>query len=192
MAGAGIKKVFEELKARSGSTGSTTNCAFFFKKLLRALKCKEVWVEGSLAFRNPREDMPDDWTDEQRRIEHYHALGKPLDAAFVDDLKTRLRSALTEFNERLPTLSSCPHLRPSKQEERGLWALTKLEAQPEPPGLEMVKERIGNRYGMLDLLDVFVEADRLVASPNSLRISVTKEGSVPRAIASAVDTRRFR
>src|SRR5215471_4928270 len=94
--------------------------------------------------------MPGDWTDEQRRIEHYHALGKPLDAAaFVGDLKTRLRSALTEFNETLPTLSHVRIFRPSKQEERGLWALTKLEAQPEPPGLEMVKERIGNRYGML-------------------------------------------
>ena len=24
------------------------------------LKCKEVWVEGSYAFRNPSEDMPGD------------------------------------------------------------------------------------------------------------------------------------
>jgi hypothetical protein len=28
-------------------------------------------VEGSYAFRNPSEDMPGDWSDEQRRILHY-------------------------------------------------------------------------------------------------------------------------
>jgi hypothetical protein len=36
--------------------------------------------------------------------------------------------------------------------------LTKLEAQPEPQGLGEIKEKIGSRYGILDLLDVFVEA----------------------------------
>jgi hypothetical protein len=38
------------------------------EKFQRALKCKEVWVEGSYAFRNPSEDMPGDWSDERRRI----------------------------------------------------------------------------------------------------------------------------
>ena len=28
------------------------------EKLERALKCKEVWVEGSYDFRNPSEDLP--------------------------------------------------------------------------------------------------------------------------------------
>jgi hypothetical protein len=50
------------------------------EKLERALKCKEVWVEGSYDFRNPSEDLPSDWSDEQRRTLHYQALGKPLDA----------------------------------------------------------------------------------------------------------------
>jgi hypothetical protein len=47
------------------------------EKLQRALKCKEIWVDGTYAFRNPREDMPGDWGDEQRRILHYQQLGKP-------------------------------------------------------------------------------------------------------------------
>ena len=34
------------------------------EKLERALKCKEVWVEGSYDFRNPSEDLPSDWSDE--------------------------------------------------------------------------------------------------------------------------------
>ena len=32
------------------------------EKLERALKCKEVWVEGSYDFRNPSEDLPSDWS----------------------------------------------------------------------------------------------------------------------------------
>src|ERR1700730_10859036 len=76
------------------------------EKLERALKCKEVWVEGSYDFRNPSEDLPSDWSDEQRRTLHYQALGKPLDAqAFVRLLRTRMGAALTNFNRVLPELS---------------------------------------------------------------------------------------
>ena len=32
-----------------------------FQRLERALKCKEVWVEGAYAFRNPSQDMPANW-----------------------------------------------------------------------------------------------------------------------------------
>ena len=74
------------------------------EKLQRALKCKEDWVEGAYAFRNPREDMPGDWGDEARRILHYQQLGKPLDAqTFVLSLKDRLTTALTRFNCVLDT-----------------------------------------------------------------------------------------
>jgi hypothetical protein len=97
------------------------------EKLERALKCKEVWVEGSYAFHNPREDMPDDWSDEQRRTLHYRDLGTPLDAqSFVGLLKARLTTALAAFSRVLPRLSHVRIFRPRTQEERGLWALTKL------------------------------------------------------------------
>jgi len=146
------------------------------QKLQRALKCKEVWVEGAYAFRNPSEDLPQDWADEQRRQQHYQQLGKPLDAAtFIHSLQERLTTALTTFNERLPQL---PHLRIfhfRKHAERGLWALTKLERQAEPQSLHLIKEGIASRYGMLDLLDVFVEADRLVDFTRFFTHSGTKE-----------------
>jgi hypothetical protein len=77
-------------------------------------------------------------------------------------LQERLTAALQEFNRILPQLKHLRIFRPNKKEERGLWALAKLEAQPEPEGLGQIKDKISSRYGMLDLLDVFVEADRLV------------------------------
>src|SRR5260221_1010906 len=146
------------------------------EKLERALKCKEVWVEGSYDFRNPSEDLPSDWSDEQRRTLHYQALGKPLDAqAFVRLLRTRMGAALTNFNRVLPELNHLRIFRPRQNDDRGLWALAKLEPQPEPQSLGLIKEKIGGRYGMLDLLDVFVEADRLVDFTRFFTHSGTRE-----------------
>jgi TnpA family transposase len=146
------------------------------EKLQRALKCKEIWVEGAYAFRNPHEDLPSDWAQEERRRDHYQTLGKPLDAgSFVDTLKARLTTALTAFHERFLGL---PHLRIfhlNKKEDRGLWALTKLEPQAEPQSLALIKNAITTRYGMLDLLDVFVEADRVVDFTRFFTHSGTKE-----------------
>ena len=96
------------------STADTMN-SVVLEKLQRALKCKEVWVEGSYAFRNPSEDMPGDWGDEQRRILHYQELGKPLNAqAFVHSLKERLITALAQFNRVLPQLSHLRIFHPKK------------------------------------------------------------------------------
>jgi hypothetical protein len=76
------------------------------QKLQRALKCKEVWVEGSHAFRNPNEDLPRDWYDETRRVAHYQRLGQPLAApSFIDSLKKRMSAALSDFNQRISKLS---------------------------------------------------------------------------------------
>jgi hypothetical protein len=119
-------------------------------------------LKGPNDFRNPSEDLPSDWSDEQCRTLHYQALGKPLDAqAFVRLLRTRMEAALTNFNRVLPDLNHLRIFRPRQNDDRGLWALAKLERQPEPPSLGVIKEKIGSGYGMLDLLDVFVEADRL-------------------------------
>jgi len=146
------------------------------QKLQRALKCKEIWVEGSYAFRNPSEDMPGDWSDEQRRILHYEELGKPVDAqTFARSLKERMTAALTNFNRVSPYLNHLRIFHPNKNEDRGLWALAKLEPQPEPRSLGLIKESIGKRYGILDLLDVFVEADRIVDFTRFSTHSGTKE-----------------
>jgi TnpA family transposase len=169
------QKVFEEVKDETKVHRRYYELCVL-QKLQRALKCKEVWVEGSFAFRNPNEDMPGDWGDEQRRILHYQELDKPLDArTFVRALKERLTTALAQFNHALPQLSHLRIVRPHKKPEHGLWALAKLEPQPEPHSLGLIKEAISKRYGILDLLDVFVEADRTVDFTRFFTHSGTKE-----------------
>jgi len=93
------------------------------EKLQRALKCKEVWVEGAYAFRNPNEDLPGDWGDEQRRALYYRDLCQPLDAqSFVGSLNARLATALAAFDRSLPRLSHVRLFRSNRKEEHGLWA----------------------------------------------------------------------
>jgi len=50
-----------------------------------------------------------------------------------------------------------------------------LEAQAESRSLGLIKEAIGKRYGILDLLDVFVEVDRIVDLTRFFTHSGTKE-----------------
>jgi hypothetical protein len=132
------------------------------QNLQRALKCKEVWVEGASAFRNPHEDMPGDWDDEHRRMLHYQALGKPLDAqTFVRALRACLTTALAQFNRVLPHLSHLRIIRPKHKPEHGLWALAKLEPQPEPHSLSLIKDAISHRS-----IKAFPSSDRRRYGPN--------------------------
>ena len=83
------------------------------EQLEQALKCKEVWVEGSYAFRNPNDDLPSDWSDEHRRALHFRDLGTPLEVhTFVSQLRTRLSAALSEFNRLFPELNHVRVFRP--------------------------------------------------------------------------------
>ncbi|MEV4094274.1 hypothetical protein [Streptosporangium saharense] len=43
----------------------------------KAIRCREIWVEGASAWRDPDEDLPADF--EGNRDAHYEALAKPRD-----------------------------------------------------------------------------------------------------------------
>jgi TnpA family transposase len=146
------------------------------QQLERALKCKEVWVEGASAFRNPSQDMPPDWQAAPQREAYYQALGQPVQVtSFLDPLRDQLTEALTQFNRDLPHNPHVQLVKLAANDERRLFAVERLPAQPEPSSLAQLKQHISQRYGMLDLLDVFVEAERLVGFTHYFRHSGTKE-----------------
>jgi hypothetical protein len=168
--------VFEEVKGEAKVNRHYYELCVL-QQLQRALKCKEIWVEGAHAFRNPNDDLPADWDNVGRRIAHYEKLGLPVEADhFVENLRGRMTAALQEFDRILPRQS---HLRiycPNKSRpDRGLFAVAKLERQKEPKSLDLIKDGIVKDFGMLDLLDIFVEADRLVDFTRFFIHSGTKE-----------------
>jgi hypothetical protein len=146
------------------------------QQLERALKCKEIWVEGSYAFRNPSQDLPANWHDNHERTAYYSMLPQPLEVtAFIDPLRERLTTALTQFNRDLPRNPSVHLYAPAANDDRRLFAVARLTAQPESHRLSQIRDLIGQRYGLLDLLDVFVEADRLTGFTRFFTHSGTKE-----------------
>src|SRR6266705_2009037 len=146
------------------------------QRLEHAVKCKEVWVEGAYTFRNPSQDMPTDWQDDPQHEAYYRRLGQPVTVtSFLDPLRERLTQALVQFNRDLPQNPHVHLAKPAANDDLRLFAVERLTAQPEPPSLAQLKQRISQRYGMLDLLDVFVEADRLVGFTHSFTHSGTKE-----------------
>jgi hypothetical protein len=174
-------KVFEEVEG-----GTKVNRHYYelcvLQKLQRALKCKEVWVEGAHAFRNPNDDLPRDWHEEVRRVAHYQRLGQPLDAAaFIDSLKYRMRAALSDFDRRIPTL---PHVRiyfPNKKSDRGLFWVAKLGPQEEPKSLGVIKDESSSNPGVTQL-------DPGTADTTSeTRLPVRRSG--PWSASAAVDVR---
>lgn len=68
--------------------------------LRKAIRRREIWVEGGTIWRNPEADLPADFDD--NRDVHYEALKKPRDpAAFIADLQRRHTAALDRLETAL-------------------------------------------------------------------------------------------
>ncbi|WP_159850063.1 hypothetical protein [Nocardia sp. CY41] len=75
-----------------------------FQALRDQLRCKEIWVVGADKWRNPAQDLPTDF--EERRVEHYGKLRKPLDPTeFIDSMREEMRIELEALYAALPTCS---------------------------------------------------------------------------------------
>ena len=146
------------------------------QRLERALKCKEVWVEGAYTFRNPDEDLPANWMEETQRTAYYQTLQQPIEVrSFLDPMRDRLTQTLSQFNRDLPRNPHVHLATPAANEDRRLFAVERLTAQPEPPTVGHIKGLVQRRYGILNLLDVVAEADRLVDFTHFFTHSGTKE-----------------
>jgi hypothetical protein len=124
-----------------------------FQVLREQLRCKEIWVVGADTWRNPAEDLPHDFED--RRVEHYQALRKPLDPSqFIAELQAEMRAELETLHTALPT---CDWLSISDR-AAGAIKLTPLDAAPEPRNLRRLKQAVQARWGTVPLIDMLKEA----------------------------------
>jgi len=72
--------------------------------------------------------------------------------SFLDPLRERLTQALVQFNRDLPQNPHVHLTTPAANDERRLFAVDRLTAQPEPPNLDRIKHDLSQRYGILNLL----------------------------------------
>ena len=116
-----------------------------FEALCDQLRCKGIWVVGAEEFRNPDEDLVADF--EQRRVEHYAALRKPLDpTAFVTELREKMRQEMRALDEGLAA-GALGWLEIADRGRHGAIKLSPLEPLPEPPNLRRLRKAIGQRWG---------------------------------------------
>ena len=92
------------------------------QQLERALKCKEIWVEGAYAFRNPSHDMPTGWQDDAQRLAYYGLLPQPVTVTSFTDRATRTAHRRPDpVQSRATAEPLCPSL--NARSERGSPAL---------------------------------------------------------------------
>jgi TnpA family transposase len=132
-------------------------------KLEKAIKCKEIWVHGAYRFRDPSQDLPADW--ESRRAEDYQRLNLPSKGEqFVAELKEQLSEALKKADQavRAGRPERAATVRKSPDGTKARIYSPKPLARDERVYLKEIKARVQQHYGMLDLLDILLEADRQV------------------------------
>jgi TnpA family transposase len=125
--------------------------------LRKAIRRREIWVEGGNAWRNPDHDLPADFED--NRDVHYQALSKPRDPAdFIADLKKRHVAALDRLNNGLKK-STTGGVKITKKNGEPWISVPPAGKQAEPENLEKLKEEIARRWGVIDLLDLIKNVD---------------------------------
>ncbi len=101
-----------------------------FQALRDQLKCKEIWVVGADEWRNPDEDLPQDFAE--RGEETTASWRKPMDPqVFIDKLRVQMTTELKLLNDQLPKLGWLD----IAERKSGAIRLTPAEAQPEPRNL---------------------------------------------------------
>ncbi|MEU1387355.1 MULTISPECIES: Tn3 family transposase [unclassified Nonomuraea] len=125
--------------------------------LRKAVRRREIWVEGANTWRNPDEDLPADFED--NRDVHYEALAKPRDPAdFIADLQKRHVAALDRLNKGLKKATTGGVSITRRKGEPWI-SVPPLGKQIEPENLEALKEEIARRWGVIDLLDLIKNVD---------------------------------
>ncbi|EJQ92773.1 Tn3 family transposase (plasmid) [Bacillus mycoides] len=127
------------------------------QSLRTRLRCKEVWIEGADRYRNPDEDLPQDF--EERKEEHFQALKVPLEAnLFISEIIRLMKDQLTLLNQGFEE-NSIQQVVITTKNNKGWIRVSPLENQPDPPHLAQVKYEIKNRWSDINLLDLLKETD---------------------------------
>ena len=129
-------------------------------KLEKALRCKEVWVEGAFRYRDPDQDLPQDWPE--MRLNYYRQHQIPARAEdFVEPIREELVQALKKADEFFSEKRDVYIYYPG-QGQKGFFRIPKIVKGPEHPILQEIKQRTVERWGIQDIADFLLEANRRV------------------------------
>jgi len=138
--------------------------------LREKLRCKEVWIVGADKYRNPEEDLPQDF--DEKRSEYYESLNQPEDPEpFIISLKDEMEKALLKFNK---SVLNDPDVRITSK-NKGHISLTPFDKQPNPKNIDLLKSEISNMWPMVNLLDILKETDLRINFTDLLKSTADRE-----------------
>jgi TnpA family transposase len=124
------------------------------QNLREQILCREIWIEGAIKYRNPDEDLPQDF--EQKRDRYYGDLGLARDPwEFIKTMRGEMREELLKFNKSLPRN---PDIGIKMTGKKGWIKMSPVEPQSPPLNLEALKAELNRRWPQTSLLDVLKEA----------------------------------
>ena len=125
------------------------------KALREQLRCREIWVVGSRRYRDPEEDLPQDFGE--RKASYFEDLGIPMDAkVFIKSLREELAGHLKTLDGRM---STNPKVKIVPVKDGHKISITPFEPQAEPENLATLKREITQRWPATSLLDILKETD---------------------------------
>lgn len=140
------------------------------KTLRVRLRCREIWVAGSRCYRDPEEDLPQDF--EAMRENYYSELGIPLEAkAFTQALREEMNRNLKALNDGM---SANPKVKIVDKKDGFRLCITPLESLPDPENIALLKQEIVKRWSGTSLLEVLKETDLRVNFTQWLRSGTDK------------------
>ncbi|WGL59759.1 Tn3 family transposase [Pigmentibacter sp. JX0631] len=140
------------------------------QSLREGLRCREVWIVGANRYRNPDEDLPDDF--DTMKKEYYEALNLPIDAKeFIKSIIVIMEKELRALNHKMSRNKKVKILDKGK----GWIHLTPIDEQEEPENLKRIQKEIFKRWKHTSLLDVLKETDLRVGFTNKFSTVGTQQ-----------------
>lgn len=119
------------------------------------LRCREVWVVNARRYRNPHDDLPQDF--DTNKGKYYGLLGIPADhRSYVRALREEMTQALKELDRTLP---DNPSVSIVKHKDGHQFCVSPFAALEDPKHIHLMKNEVFNRWGGTNLLDVLKETD---------------------------------
>jgi len=130
------------------------------QKLEKALRNKEIWVEGAYRYRNSDDDLPQDWSDKWISYCGKYRIPETPEE-FLTPIRHELALSLKKANEFFSKKQDVYIYYPGNG-TRGYFRIPRIVKGPDHPVLEEIKQKALDRWGILDLTDILLEADRQV------------------------------
>jgi len=144
------------------------------EELRRQLSCKLIWIEGADRYRNPCEDLPQDF--DERKEYYYKELGVPLDGKeFTKKLRDSLDKHLQELNVGISTNPKVKIINSKSKNKSGRIKITPYSPQKEPYNIKALQRFINRQWSTISLIDILKEADLRIGFTKHFQTVASKE-----------------